>query len=130
MDFWHFYIPIAAVGMLSVIYELRRKDRSTAEQRRLPLIYLGVLVFASGGIGLGVLTVDFCYNTLHLRGGLLLPVTLLMLAAVVLLTFLMKTDLTRTMHLSRKHRVASSAVMLLAYCSELTAFGFLIASSI
>ncbi|GEM_PF-3356756 len=53
MDFWHFYIPIAAVGMLSVIYELCRKERA-----------------------------------------------------------------------------ASSAVILLAYCLELTGFGFLIASSI
>lgn len=130
MDFWHFYLPAAAAGILAVLYELRRTDCGTEKQRLLPIVYLIAIFVPAVGIAAGIPVVNLCYHTLHLRGGILLPVTLTLLFVLVLLTFLVKALVTRGLRISRRHRVISSGVMLTAYLAELTGFWFLLAASV
>lgn len=120
MDFWHFYIPVIAVCVLNIVYEICRKRTPDAPQRGLPAVFLCAVLLPAAAIYAGGYAVVWCAD---LFGGTAFPAVLAAVAGIVLLTVLLLHLLSNKLHIRRKNRIIAAVLLFLAYLAELTALG-------
>ena len=121
MDFWHFYIPVIAVCVLNLIYEICKKQTPDAPQRGLPAVFLCAVLLPAAAIYAGGYAALWCADLFS--GISCMIAALLAVTVIVLLTVLLLHLLSNKLHIRRKNRIIAAVLLFLAYLAELTALG-------